>query len=137
MALGKLFLNTKTGEKIISNNDDPSIVFEQFVFDNPSSTWYIDHVNNTTAFNIQVVCNDEVALPDEIYVESSNRIRVEFTENRTGFCNVLFFARGFCGVDPVINPTPTPTPSTTATVLVTPTPSTTATMTPTPTIPQP
>ena len=83
MKLGKLFIDTKTGKRVISNSHKLCVRFEQYEFPTPSNEWELSHIYATDAFNIQVFTDYELILPDEIsgIKHVTNRLEKELSEN--------------------------------------------------------
>ena len=133
MTLGKLYLDTKSGKKVISASRSSCVIFEQYVFDD-SLMWEISHQYETMVVSVQVFVNNELVIPNDIVIEDNATIKLYFNQDTfdgfsTGFCNVLFYTNVGCGyTDAAINPSPTPT------LTPTQTPTQTAAITPTPTV---
>lgn len=135
MALVKLFVDTKTGRKVISKSDDFCVILQQFIGFESSNEWVIEHHYETSVVNVQTYVNDKLVIPNQIIVDGDDKITMQFSEEVSGFCNVLFYTRIDCGCgDAVLLPTPTVTPTPSVTPSFTPTPTVTPSISPTPSI---
>ena len=122
MILGKVFIDTKTGKRVISSANDTCVVLKQYVFGEPSESWTISHIYETESLTIQSFSNDMMFMANNVVIDDESHVTLHFSEPRTGFCNVLFYTTVGCKCDDAaINPTTTPTPTPTSTPYDTPT----------------